>query len=173
MQAFQTNFCPWGPPKERACLVRRYQKRIDELLLHCIDEGRPPCLRSCGCPDTPAHRVPIEVKLPLPAATWPLRWPGLWPVRYPLLGLYQPRGHENSHGPVRCDVLRGMRGSFTRACEVSGDNEEIDDPVRRRDRGELRRHHEATDGAHPSAILGLLGLHLEVATGDERQCLGG
>ena len=32
-----------------------------------------------------------------------------------------------------------MRGRFTRACEVSGDNEEIDDPVRRRDRCELRR----------------------------------
>ena len=41
-------------------------------------------------------------------------------------------------------------------------------PVRRRDRGELRRHHEATDGAHPSAILQPLRLHLEVATDDKR-----
>ena len=68
--------------------------------------------------------------------------------------------------------LREMRGRFTRACEVSGDNEEIDDPTRRRDRCELRRHHEATDGAHPTAVLKLFRLHLEVATDDERQCLG-
>ena len=65
-------------------------------------------------------------------------------------------------------MLRDMRGSFTRACEVSGDNEEIDDPMRRRDRCELRRHHEATDGAQqPSAILQLLGVHLVVATNDK------
>ena len=46
----------------------------------------------------------------------------------------------------------------------SWENEEIDHPMRRRDRGELGRHHEATDGAHPSTVLQLLGLHLEIAT---------
>ena len=64
-------------------------------------------------------------------------------------------------------MLRDLRGCFTGACTVSGDNEEIDDPMRRRDLGELRRHHEATDGVHPSAVLELLGLHLEVTTDDE------
>ena len=88
---------------------------------------------------------------PLPVSTWPLHWPRLPPAHCPLLGLYQPRGNNDSDGPVRCDVLRDVRGSFTSACEVSGNIEEIDDPTRRRDRCELRRHHEATDGAHPSA----------------------
>ena len=69
-------------------------------------------------------------------------------------------------------MLRDLRGSFTRTCKVSRDNEEMDDPMRRRDRGELQRHHEATDGAHPTTVFQLLGLHLEVATHDERQGLG-
>ena len=102
-----------GPATEKSCLIRRYQKRVDELLLHCVDEGRPPRLRPHACLDTPAHCVPIRVKIPRPAASWPLGWPRLRPVRYPLPGLYQPRGHENSDGPVGCDVVRKMRGRFT------------------------------------------------------------
>ena len=107
-----------------------------------------------------------------PASTLPARQPGLRPAHGPLHGLYEPRGHNDSDGPTWRNVMGDLRGCFTRACEVSGDNEEIDDPMRRRDRGELRRHHEATDGTHPSTILQLLGLHLEIATDDERQSLG-
>ena len=45
--------------------------------------------------------------------------------------------------------------------------------MRRRDGGELRRHHGATDGAHPTTVHQLLGINLEVASDDERQGLGG
>ena len=40
--------------------------------------------------------------------------------------------------------------------------------MRRRDRGELRRHYDAAVGAHPSTILQLLGLHMAIAPDDER-----
>ena len=58
--------------------------------------------------------------------------------------------------PVRRNVMGDVCGCFARACEVSGDNEEIDDPMQRRDRGELRRHHEANRPArtHPRQSLG-------------------
>ena len=79
-------------------------------------------------------------RLPLYASTWPIRWPRLRPAHNPLLELYQPRGSSNSCGFVRCNVLRDTRGSLTRACEVSGNNEEIDDPILRRDLCEARTH---------------------------------
>ena len=65
-------------------------------------------------------------------------------------------------------MLRDMRGSFTSACEVWETTKKSVTRCDRRDRGELRHHHEATDGAQPSAILQKLGLHLEVATDDKR-----
>ena len=76
-------FCrPSGPVSGLGTYLphQTLQKRIDELLLHCIDEGRPPRLCSCGCLDTPPHRVPIQVTLPVPAATSPLPWPRLRPA---------------------------------------------------------------------------------------------
>ena len=42
---------------------------------------------------------------------------GLTAAHYRLLELYQPRGNNNSDGPVRCNVLRDLRGSFPRACK--------------------------------------------------------
>ena len=48
-----------GSASKRTCCVMRYLKSIGELFHHCINEGCPPRLRSCGPLDTLAHRVPI------------------------------------------------------------------------------------------------------------------
>ena len=54
-------------------------------------------------------------------------------VHCPLLGLYQTRGHDNSDGPGRCDVLRDK--ICVAASHVPArSNEEIDDPMQRTDR---------------------------------------
>ena len=67
-------------------------------------------------------------------------------------------------------MVGDLPGCFTRACEVSEDNEEIDD---HRDGVTVAScRDEATDAVHTSTILQLPGLRLEVATDDERQSLG-
>ena len=57
-------FLALGLATKRTCCVMRHQFHVGDLLVNCVDEGRPLRLRSCGLLDTPAHRVPIKVKLP-------------------------------------------------------------------------------------------------------------
>ena len=48
-------FLALGPATKSIRIIWRDQESVYELLLHSDSEGRPPCLRSRGLLDTPAH----------------------------------------------------------------------------------------------------------------------
>ena len=82
-------------------MIRRDQEGAHELLLHRINEGRPPCLRSHSLLDTPAHLAP----------TRQTAGQGLGLRGNQILGLEKPP--TNNDSDCACGVPRVLRSAWS------------------------------------------------------------